>query len=86
MRAQEFIDGILEPHEQAHVTAMEGYNGSTSRTFEFTLCQSGFPAAISSMVAREEVPRRAAAQGASDALDPFNRQIDLDCEEDSDEG
>jgi hypothetical protein len=81
MRAQEFIDGVLAEHEQAHVDAMEGYNGSTSRPFDLMLCRSRFPASIRAMVAAEEVPRREAAQGASDLLDPFERVVDLDCEE-----
>lgn len=83
IRAQEFIDSVLEPHEREHVAAFEQYNGSTSRPIDMTICRLGFESAITSMVEREEVPRRAAAQGASDALDPFNRQVDLDCEEET---
>ena len=85
IRAQEFIDSVLEPHEREHVAAFEQYNGSTSRPFDMTLCRLGFASAITSMVEREEEPRRAAAQGTSDALDPFNRQVDLDCEEETEE-
>jgi hypothetical protein len=80
-RVQNAIDNVLAPHEQDHVRAFEGYNGVTRRAFDLTLCRSEFAAAIQQMFEAEEQARRAAAQAASDALDPFNFDVDLDCEE-----
>jgi hypothetical protein len=80
-RVQDAIDNVLAPHEQEHVRAFEGYNGVTRRAFDLTLCRSQFAAAIQQMFEAEERARRQAAQAASDALDPFNFDVDLDCEE-----
>lgn len=80
-RVQDAINNVLAPHEQDHVRAFEGYNGVTRRAFDLTLCRSQFAAAIQQMFEAEERARRAAAQAASDALDPFNFDVDLDCEE-----
>jgi hypothetical protein len=80
-RVQDAIDNVLAPHEQEHVRAFEGYNGVTRRAFDLTLCRSEFAAAIQQMFEAEERVRRAAAQSASDALDPFHFEVDLDCEE-----
>jgi hypothetical protein len=80
-RVQDAIDNVLAPHEQEHVRAFEGYNGVTRRAFDLTLCRSEFAAAIQQMFETEEQARRQAAQSASDALDPFNFDVDMDCEE-----
>ena len=82
-RVQDAIDNVLRPHEEAHVRAFQTYNGATRRPFDFTLCRSEFDAAIRSMFEDEEQGRRAAAQNASDALDPFYFDVDLACEEGS---
>lgn len=80
-RVQEAIDTVLAPHEQEHVRAFQQYNGTTRRAFDLTLCRSEFDGAIQRMFEAEEQARRAAAQAASDALDPFHFDVDLDCEE-----
>jgi hypothetical protein len=80
-RVQEAIDNVIAPHEAEHVAAFEQYNGTTEQPFDLTLCRNRFPAAIRSMVRQEETPRRAEAQAASDALDPFETEVDLNCEE-----
>ncbi len=80
-RVQDAIDNVLAPHEQEHVRAFEQYNGTTRRAFDLTLCRSEFDGAIQRMFEAEEQARRAAAQAASDALDPFHFDMDLDCEE-----
>jgi hypothetical protein len=80
-RVQHAIDTVLAPHEQEHVAAFRTYDGSTSRRFDRTLCQAEFNGAIQRMFQAEERARRAAAQAASDALDPFHFDVDLDCEE-----
>ena len=80
-RVQDAIDNVLAPHEQEHVRAFETYNGTTRRAFDLTLCRSEFDSAIQRMFEAEESARRQAAQAASDALDPFHFDVDLDCEE-----
>jgi hypothetical protein len=80
-RVQTAIDTVLAPHEQEHVRAFRRYNGTTRRRFDLTLCRGDFDARIQEMFEAEESARRQAAQQASDALDPFHFDVDLDCEE-----
>lgn len=80
-RVQNAITNILAPHEQQHVQAFRQYNGTTRRAFDLNLCRTQFDGAIQAMFAAEQSARRAAAQAASDALDPFHFDVDLDCEE-----
>ena len=80
-RVQNAIDTVLAPHEQEHVHAFRGYNGTTRRPFDLTLCRSEFDSAIRSMFEAEEAARRRAAQQASDDLDPFHFDVDLNCED-----
>ena len=75
------IDNILAPHEQKHVEAFKKYNGTTLRPFDLTLCRSEFDGEIQSMFEAEQRDRRNAAQAASDALDPFHFDVELDDEE-----
>lgn len=79
-RVRNAIQNVLSPHEQQHVQAFRQYNGTTRRRFDLTLCRSEFDSAIRSMFDAEEAARRRAAQRASDALDPFHFDVDLDCE------
>lgn len=53
----------------------------TGHLFDLTLCRSEFAATIQYIFESQESARRAAAQAASDALDPFNFTVDLECEE-----
>ena len=80
-RVRDAIQNVLAPHEQEHVNAFNAYNGTTTRRFDLTLCRSEFDRTIQSMVESEESIRRRAAQSASDALDPFHFDVDLDCED-----
>ena len=84
-RVQNAIDNVLAPHEQEHVQAFRQYNGVTRTPFDVTLCRSEFDSTIQDMFDRQESTRRASAQGGSDALDPFNFTVDIDCDEPSDE-
>ena len=76
---QDAINNVLAPHEQEHVDAFETYNGRTEQLFDLNLCSNQSPGVVRKMVRDEERPRRAAAQAQSDALDPFNFDVDLDC-------
>jgi hypothetical protein len=78
-RVQDAINNVLAPHEQQHVDAFETYNGTTEQPFDLNLCRNQLPGVVRKMVRDEERPRRAAAQAASNALDPFNFDVDLDC-------
>jgi hypothetical protein len=80
-RVQNAIENVLAPHEQQHVEAFETYNGTTRRAFDLNICRSQLNSAIRQMFRAEERARRRAAQAASDALDPFHFDVDLDCEE-----
>ncbi len=80
-RVRNAINNVLAPHEQQHVAAFKTYNGVTSRPFDLTLCRSEFESTIRSMFEEEERTRRDAAKTASDALDPFFFDVDLECED-----
>jgi hypothetical protein len=80
-RVQDAINNVLAPHEQQHVDAFNTYNGTTSTPFDMTICRSAFNARIRAMHRAAERARRAAAKALSAALDPFNFDVDLDCEE-----
>ena len=80
-RVQHAINTVLAPHEQRHVRAFRRYNGTTRRHFDLTLCRTEFDGAIDSMFQAEAQARQQAAQAASDALDPFFFDVDLDCDE-----
>jgi hypothetical protein len=82
-RVQDAISNVLAPHEQEHVRAFQQYNGTTRQRFDLTLCRSEFDSTIQSLFEAEERTRRGTAQSASDALDPFHFDVDLNCEEDS---
>jgi hypothetical protein len=80
-RVQDAINNILAPHEQEHVDAFETYNGTTEQPFDLNLCRNQLPGVVKRMVRDDEKPRRAAAKAQSAALDPFNFDVDLDCED-----
>ncbi len=80
-RVRDAINNILAPHEQQHVAAFRTYNGRTVRRFDLTICRSQFNTTIRSMFEAEERTRRNAVQAASDALDPFHVDIDLNCKD-----
>lgn len=80
-RVQDAISNVLAPHEKEHVAAFSRYNGTTRTPLDLTLCRSDFDARIQSMHDATESPRQASAQAASDALDPFEFEVDLNCED-----
>lgn len=78
-RVQDAIDNVLAPHEQQHVSAFNTYNGSVSTPFDMTLCRGRFATEIQATHDRVESTRRSTVRAASDALDPFHFDVDLDC-------
>lgn len=80
-RVQDAITNVLAPHEQRHVRAFKTYEGTTRQPFDMTICRDDLDAAMQSMHDSEQAARQAAAQARSDALDPFQFDVDLDCQE-----
>lgn len=78
-RVQNAIDTVLAPHEQQHVAAFQTYIGIVSTPFDITLCRSSFNAAIQALHKSLEISRQSAAQSASDSLDPFQFDVDINC-------
>ncbi len=85
-RVQNAIDTVLAPHEQQHVRAFRRYNGVTRTPFDVTLRRSEFDSTIQAMFNKQASARQADAQAASDRLDPFHFDVDLDCEEPPEQG
>jgi len=85
-RVRTAIDTDLAPHEQQHVRAYNTYTGTTRQPFSRTLCRNKMDSAMRTMHKTAEASRRAAAKAASAALDPFNVEVDLDCEDGPDAG
>jgi hypothetical protein len=80
-RVRNGITNVLAPHEQQHVVAFRTYNGTVRTPFDFTLCRDDFDGRVQELHDSVESARRASAQAASDALDPFFFEVDLDCED-----
>lgn len=84
-QAQNWIDTVLAPHEQEHVTAFRTYNGTTSHPLSFKSCRSSAQTELNTraqeMFDTERAERQASAQALSDALDPFNMDFEVDCPE-----
>jgi hypothetical protein len=79
VRVQNGIDNVLRPHEQQHVDAFRTYEAVVNTPFDLTVCRTDFDARIQELHDSIESARPAAAQAASDALDPFEFEVDLDC-------
>ena len=80
-RVRDGITNVLAPHEQQHVAAFRTYDGTVRTPFDLTICRSDSDARIQELHDSIESGRQSAAQAASDALDPFEFEVDLDCED-----
>src|SRR5262249_23526359 len=80
-RVQSGITNVLAPHEQQHVAAFQTYNGTVRTSFNLKLCRDAFDARIQSLHDGIAASRQASAQARSDALDPFNFEVDLNCQD-----
>jgi hypothetical protein len=81
-RVRKAIDTILNPHEQQHVRAFRTFNGTTRKAFKLkNICRDSIDSKLQEMHDAERQSRQSAAQAKSDALDPFNVPVDLDCED-----
>ena len=80
-RVRDGITNVLAPHEQQHVAAFRTYNGTVATPFDLTICRSELDARIQDLHDSIDGPRQSAARAASDALDPFQFDVDLDCQD-----
>lgn len=83
MRVQNFITNVLMPHERQHVAAFNTYNGTVNTPFSITAChnEQALNEALTTLHNNIDTSRIASANAISDALDPFNTTIDIDCQE-----
>jgi hypothetical protein len=75
------IDNKIAPHEQEHVSVYNAYNGKVRLPINYTGCLDGLQQHLQDLNDADGLARKASAKAASDALDPFFVNVDLDCEE-----
>jgi hypothetical protein len=81
-RVRAFLRDVLGPHEREHARRFRTYNGATTHAINFTGCgTSALQEHLQQIHDTEEAKRHAEADALSAAIDPFNRPIDLDCED-----
>jgi hypothetical protein len=85
-RVQDGITNVLAPHEQQHVSAFNTYNGTSAQSFDMTICRGAFDAAMQRLHDTVDNARQSAARALSNALDPFQFDVDINCEEPRDAG
>ncbi len=79
-RVQDAIDNVLAPHEQEHVRAFETYNGTSEHPFDLRVCNAESASErLQTIHDNDAATRETNARAASDALDPFHFDVDLDC-------
>jgi hypothetical protein len=83
-RVRAFLRDVLGPHEQEHARRLRTYNGRSRRAFSVKGCgrtglDSEVQAKLQQMHDDEADARAKAADRLSLAIDPFEREIDLDC-------
>lgn len=83
-RVRTFLREVLGPHEQDHARRLRSYDGTTNRRFSVTACgQQALTSDVNDQLQQmhdtEADQRAAAADASSAAIDPFEREIDLDC-------
>jgi hypothetical protein len=74
------ITNCLSPHEQRHVTAFNAYRGTVRTPFDINCCRADVHSSLQAIHDGVEGPRHDQVQQTSDALDPFQVDIDLDCQ------
>jgi hypothetical protein len=83
-RVRDFLRHVLGPHEREHARRLRTYDGTTDRPFTVTACgQQALTDDVNSTLQQmhdDEANQRATDADASSAsIDPFERDIDLDC-------
>ena len=81
-RVKAWIQNVLLPHERQHKAAFEKYNGTVNKPFRMKICQEDRSSdLVQHLHDTENKRRKKIANDASDALDPFHTNIDLDCKD-----
>jgi Domain of unknown function (DUF4157) len=79
-RVRAFLRDVLGPHEREHARRFHTYDGTTTHRIDFTGCGStALQEHLQEIHDNEEAKRHSDAESISAAIDPFNRPIDLDC-------
>lgn len=79
-RVHAFLRDVLGPHERDHARRFHTYDGSVRHAIDFTGCgRSALQAHLQDIHDAEEAKRQADANALSAAIDPFVREVDLDC-------
>lgn len=81
-RVRAFLRDVLGPHEREHARRFHTYDGTTTHHINFTGCgTSAVQEHLQEIHDNEEAKRHADAEALSAAIDPFNKPIDLDCQD-----
>jgi hypothetical protein len=83
-RVHTFLRDVLGPHEQDHARRLRTYNGTTNRPFRVTACGNealtdDVNTTLQQMHDDEATQRANDADASSASIDPFERDIDLNC-------
>jgi len=80
-RVRNFLRDVLRPHEDDHARRFHTYNGRTVIPLDLTGCGSAeLRDQVAAIHAAEAAQRQADADTLSAEIDPFTREVDLDCE------
>jgi hypothetical protein len=77
---REFLRDVLRPHEEDHARRFRT-NGRTVIALDLTGCGSAdLRAQVTAIHDAEAAQRQATTDALSAQIDPFTREVDLDCE------
>ena len=80
-RVRDFLRNVLRPHEEDHARRFRTYNGRTVIPLDLTGCGSAdLRAQVAAIHDVEAAQRQADADALSAQIDPFSREVDLNCE------
>jgi hypothetical protein len=80
-RVREFLRDVLRPHEEEHASRFRTYNGRTVIPLDLTGCgQAELRARVTAIHDAEATQRQANTDALSAQIDPFTREVNLDCE------
>ena len=85
-RVRAFLSQVLRPHEEDHARRFRTYNGTTTRRFRADGCgradlRANTQSRLQQMHDSEAVEREQRANALSAEIDPFERTVDLDCDD-----
>ena len=81
-RVRAFLHDVLGPHEREHARRFHTYDGTKAHPIDFTGCgMQELQAHLQQIHDDEDTQRQADANALSAAIDPFNRPVDLNCDD-----